>query len=59
MESYIKCNRGAFVFVTMIQTDIPDLRKSVKDAMKSYKSVLKSRKTRGAEVLSEKLKDMK
>ena len=59
IESYIKCNRGAFVFVTMIQTDIPDLQKSVKDAMKSYKSVLKSQKTRGAEVLSEKLKDMK
>ena len=59
MESYIKCNRGAFVLVTMIQTDISDLRKSVKDAMKSYKSVLKSQKIRGAEVLSEKLKDVK
>ena len=58
IESYIKCNRGAFLLVTMIQTDIPDVQKAVKDIMKNYTSVLKSQKTRGAEVLSDKLKNM-
>ena len=55
LECYLKCNRGAFILVTMIETNIPELQKSVKEALKSHKSDLKSQKTRGAEILTTKL----
>lgn len=56
LECYLKCNRGAFILVTMIETNLPELQKSVKEVLKSHKLDLKSQKTRGAEILTEKLK---
>ena len=55
IESYVKCNRGAFLLLTIMQTEIPDIVKCVKDSTKSHKATLKSQKTRGAELLLEKL----
>lgn len=55
---YVKCNRGAFILVTMIETNVPELQKSVKELLKNHKSDLKSQKTRGVEILMGKLKNI-
>ena len=56
LECYLKCNRGTFLLVTMIETTIPELQKAVKEIVKSNNSTLQSQKTRGSEILRDKLK---
>ena len=55
LEGYVKCNRGAFLLVNMMETDVPNLQSSVKEYLKVHGKNLKLQKTRGAEILRKKL----
>lgn len=57
-ENYLKCNRGAFALVTMIETDIPELKKTIKENVKLHKIIFKSETTRGVEILKQKLENV-
>ena len=55
MECWITCNRGAFLFVIMIETEIPEIIEAVKTKLSCLKKTLARQKTKGAEVLRKKL----
>ena len=55
LESYIGCNRGAFLLVTIMETGVPSLQQLVKDCLKQYGKALGAQSTRGAELLVQKL----
>ena len=57
-EDYLKCNRGAFALVTMIETDVPELKKTIKENVKLHKKTFKVQTTRGAEILKQKLENV-
>ena len=55
MESWITCNRGAFLFVIMIETRLEDVMKALREKTKCVTKTLKRQKTKGAEALKQKL----
>jgi pumilio family protein 6 len=55
LESYIGCNRGAFLLVTIMETGVASLQQLVKDCLKQYGKTLGAQSTRGAELLVQKL----
>eukprot|EP00095_Tigriopus_kingsejongensis_P001645 maker-scaffold801_size95070-snap-gene-0.16 protein:Tk01645 transcript:maker-scaffold801_size95070-snap-gene-0.16-mRNA-1 annotation:"hypothetical protein DAPPUDRAFT_43721" len=54
-DSYLNCNRGCFVVVNMLETEIPEVVATIKDKMKTFKKTLQKQKTNGAEILRKKL----
>lgn len=55
LECWVTCNRGAFLFVIMIETEIPEVVEAVKAKLKTLKKTIARQKTKGAEVLKKKL----
>ena len=56
VESWVTCNRGAFLFVLMLETGLDDVAQHVKEKLKCITKTLRRQKTKGAEVLRSKLK---
>jgi len=55
VEAWLSCNRGAFLFVTMLETEIEEVVRLVKEKVNEQSGLLKKQKTKGAEVLRKKL----
>jgi len=55
LEAWVTCNRGAFLFVNMLETEVAEVVKIVKEKLGTMEKTLKREKTKGAEVLTKKL----
>ena len=55
VESWLTCNRGAFVFVYCWETEIATVQELVKEKVKPLEKTLKKQKHKGASILKEKL----
>ncbi len=55
LESWVSCNRGAFLLVAMMETDVERVQKEVKNKVKKFTKTLAKEKNKGAEVLRKKL----
>ncbi|TRY76694.1 hypothetical protein TCAL_02671 [Tigriopus californicus] len=54
-DSFLNCNRGCFLLVNMLETEIEEIREQVQTKMKTFKKTLQKQKTNGAEILRKKL----
>jgi len=55
VEAWLNCNRGAFLFVMMLETEIEEVVKLVKEKVNEHGGLLRKQKTKGAEVLRKKM----
>jgi hypothetical protein len=55
IESWLSCNRGAFLLVYCYETEIPSVQALLRDKLKHHMARLKQQKTKGAELLLQKL----
>ena len=55
VESWLTCNRGAFVFVYCWETEIATVQELVKEKVKPLEKTLKKQKHKGASILKQKL----
>lgn len=55
VEAWINCNRGAFLFVMMMETEIEQVVKLVEEKVNEHGGLLRKQKTKGAEVLRKKM----
>ncbi len=55
LESWVTCNRGAFLFVVMLETGLEQVSDGVRAKVKLVSKTLQRQKTKGAEVLRKKL----
>ena len=56
VESWLNCNRGAFVMVYCWETDIPEIQELVRKKVKPLEKTLKKQKHKGGTILQGKLK---
>ena len=56
VESWLNCNRGAFVMVYCWETEIPEIQKLVREKVKPLEKTLKKQKHKGGSILQGKLK---
>jgi len=54
-ESWVRCNRGCFLFVNLLGTTLPDVQTKVKAKLKQFNKVLKGENSQGAKILMEKI----
>jgi pumilio family protein 6 len=57
VKEWIGCNRGAFVLVTMMETDIDSVKKVVTEKVKPFKKFLQKQTNKGADMLDSKICD--
>jgi len=55
IDSWVRCNRGCFLFVNMLDTGLTDIQQQIKTQLKSVNKILKSQDSHGAKILLEKL----
>jgi len=55
VESWLGCNRGAFVFVYCWETEIEEVQQLVREKIKPLEKTLKKQKHKGASILTSKL----
>ena len=55
VESWVTCNRGAFLFVCMLETEIASVGEKVKSKVAAMAKTLKKQKTKGAEILCKRI----
>ena len=55
LESLLSCNRGAFVLVFMLETEIDQVTSKLRDMLKKNEKLLKKFKSKGIEILSKKI----
>jgi len=56
VESWLNCNRGAFVMVYCWETEIPEIQDLVREKVKPLEKTLKKQKHKGGSILQGKLK---
>lgn len=55
IKGWLSCNRGAFLLVNMIETDIDSVKSAVNDKLKNLRKYLQKQKNKGADLLDSKL----
>jgi pumilio family protein 6 len=56
LRSYVGCNRGCFLLLDLLQTEIPPVLEKVRSACKGLNKTLSEKGLKGADLLLEKLK---
>ncbi len=51
LESWVTCNRGAFLFSVMMETELEEVKEAARDKLKAVAKTLQRQKTAGAENL--------
>ncbi|KAG8193262.1 hypothetical protein JTE90_027006 [Oedothorax gibbosus] len=55
-KSWMECNRGAFLLVSLLETEIPSVVERIKEELAGCKTYLSKKRFKGAEILIKKLK---
>ena len=55
LDSLLSCNRGAFVLVNMLDTEVEQVATGLKKALKTRQTVMAKFKSRGLEMLTTKI----
>ena len=55
LAAWISCNRGAFLLVNMIETNIESVKQTVTEKLSEFKKTLKKQDSKGAMLLKQKL----
>ncbi len=58
IKAYLACNRGSFLFVTILNMESEAAKKALKAKLKPFKNYLKEQTNKGAMILNEKLSKM-
>jgi len=57
IKGWLGCNRGAFLLVNMIETDISSVKAAVNGKLKNLRKYLQKQKNKGADLLDSKLSE--
>ncbi len=55
LESWITCNRGTFLFVVMLETELEDVVQNASKKLEAISKTLKRQQSKGAKVLRDKI----
>ncbi|GFT47703.1 hypothetical protein NPIL_36371 [Nephila pilipes] len=57
-KSWMDCNRGAFLLISMLETELPSVVERIKEELTGCKTYLSQKEYVGAKILLKKLKDL-
>ena len=55
IKGWLSCNRGAFLLVNMLETEIDSVKEAVVDKLKNLRKFLTKQSNKGADILDSKL----
>lgn len=57
IKTWLSCNRGSFLLVNMLETEIPSVKAVLVDKLKNLRKFLQKQNNKGADILDSKLTD--
>ena len=57
VKEWLACNRGAFLLVNMMETDIDSVKKAVIEKVKPFRKFMQKQTNKGADILDSKICD--